>query len=231
MILFYYWKETPESVRKLYVSPHDTFMTHTKGNFDQIRNTRRAFCSHLIIKLSSSFIFCCDVPLTPLKGSTMISPTGVRFRFNAGTTHKLYSLTDGRQKSSGRPGFFFWGGGGERGYWDKAIDAFEEAITRSNNLNCTQEQQTSLFADQFSGEFWTSEKKSYKSAIKNRRQEKSIPDVLIAFISKKLSYYLYASLRNGDSIFAGKCAQNYAKNNFNCENAKHGGCTPWVIAS
>ena len=53
----------------------------------------------------------------------MIAPTGVRVRFNARTTHKLYSLTDGRQKSSGRPGFlFFWGGGGVR-CRDKVIDA------------------------------------------------------------------------------------------------------------
>ena len=101
--------EKPESVRKLYVSLHGTFMTHTEGNFDQI--------SHLIIKLSSSVIFRRDVPPiaphpTPLKGSTMISPTGVRFRFNAGTTHKLYFLTDGRQKSSGRPGFGAGEGGG-----------------------------------------------------------------------------------------------------------------------
>ena len=140
LILFYDWKETPESVRKLYVSPHGTFMTHTKRNFDQIRNTRRAFCSHLIIKLSSSFIFCCDVPLTPLKGSTKIAPTGVRFRFNAGTTHKLYSITDGREKRSGRPGFFFFGGGGGggagirhlrhlRGHWPGATNSIVPRLT------------------------------------------------------------------------------------------------------
>ena len=123
-------------------------MTHTKGNFDQIRNTRRAFCSHLIIKLSSSFIFCCDIPLTPLKGSTKIAPTGVRFRFNAGTTLKLYSLTDGRQKSSGRPGFLLGGGGwcGERGV---GIRHFEEAMTRSNQLYCTQNNRRVYFQIDF----------------------------------------------------------------------------------
>ena len=42
--------------------------------------------------------------------------------------------------------------------------------------------------------------------------------MLIAFTSKKFSYYLSTSLRNGDSIFEGKCAQNDAKNNFICEN-------------
>ena len=162
-------------------------MTHTKRNFDQIRNTRRAFCSHLIIKLSSSFIFCCDVPLTPLKGSTKIAPTGVRFRFNAGTTHKLYSITDGREKRSGRPGFFFFGGGGGgRGCWDKALETFEGALTRSNQLYCTQTNRRVYFQIDFPANF-ECQQKSYKSAIKNRRLEKSIPDVLIAFTSKKLS--------------------------------------------
>ena len=42
--------------------------------------------------------------------------------------------------------------------------------------------------------------------------------MLIAVTSKKLSYYLSTSLRNGDSSFEGKCAQNDAKNNFICEN-------------
>lgn len=163
-----------------------------------------------------------DVPLTPLKGSTKIAPTGVRFRYKAGTTHKLYSLTDGRQKSSGRPGFFWGGGGGV--CWNK-VDAFEEAMTRSNQLYCTHNNRGVYFQIDFPANF-ECQQKSYKSAIKNRRLEKSIPDVLIAFTSKKLSYYLCASLQNGDSIFAGKCAQNDAKNSFIRENAKHGGYTP-----
>ena len=49
-----------------------------------------------------------DLQQEPIK-LKMIAPTGVRVRFNAGTTHKLYSLTDGRQKSSG------WGGGAVEG--------------------------------------------------------------------------------------------------------------------
>ena len=106
----------------------------------------------------------------------------------------------------------------------------QEAMTRTNQLYCTQNHRPVYFQIDFPANF-ECQQKSYKSAIKNRRLEKSIPDVLIAFTSKKLSYYLCASLRNGDSIFAGKCAQNDAKNNFIRENAKHGGCTPWVMGS
>ena len=86
----------------------------------------------------------------------MISPTGVRFRFNAGTTHKLYSLTDGRQKSSGRPGFsFFLGGGGGGGAVlcrDKVIDASGGRDPEQPTL-LYPEPQTSLFPDRFSSEF------------------------------------------------------------------------------
>ena len=101
----------------------------------------------------------------------------------------------------------------------------QEAVTRSNQLYCTQNHRPVYFQIDFPANF-ECQQKSYKSAIKNRRLEKSIPDVLIAFTSKKLSYYLCASLRNGDSTFAGKCAQNDAKNNFIRENTKHGGCIP-----
>ena len=103
-------------------------------------------------------------------------------------------------------------------------------MTRSNQLYCTHNNRWVYFQIDFPANF-ECQHKSYKSAIKNRRLEKSIPDVLIAFTSKKLSYYLCASLQNGDSIFAGKCAQNDAKNSFIRENAKHGGYTPWVMGS
>ena len=83
----------------------------------------------------------------------MISPTGVRFRFNAGTTHKLYSLTDGRQKSSGRPGFFFFlGGGGGVGCRVKVIVAKGGHDPEQPTL-LYPEPQTSLFPDRFSSEF------------------------------------------------------------------------------
>ena len=59
-------------------------------------------------------------------------------------------------------------------------------------------QQTSLFLDQFSREFWISNK-SYKLAIKNRRLEESLSDVLIALTSS--------------------FCKNDAKNNLICENA------------
>ena len=92
----------------------------------------------------------------------MIAPTGVRVRFNAGTTLKLYSLTDGRQKSSGKPGFF--GGGGRAGGRDKAHDASGGHDPEQPTLLYSEQQTSSIF-------------QSYKSAIKNRRLEKSIPDV------------------------------------------------------
>ena len=125
-------------------------MTHTKGNFDQIRNTTR----NLLLSFN-----------------------------HQGIWHMMH----------------------------------QEAMTRSNQLYCTHNNRGVYFQIDFPANF-ECQQKSYKSAIKNRRLEKSIPDVLIAFTSKKLSYYLCASLQNGDSIFAGKCAQNDAKNNFICEN-------------
>ena len=91
----------------------------------------------------------------------MIAPTGVRVRFNAGTTHKLYSLTDGRQKSSGSQVFF---GGAVGGGRDKAHDASGGHDPEQPTLLYPEQQTSSIF-------------QSYKSAIENRRLEKSIPDV------------------------------------------------------
>ena len=77
----------------------------------------------------------------------------------------------------------------------------QEPITCSEQLLCAMRrrfQQTSLFLYRFSREIWISNK-FYKLAIKNRRLEGSLSDVLIAFTS----------------FFC----ENDAKNNLICENA------------
>ena len=66
----------------------------------------------------------------------------------------------------------------------------QEAMTRSNQLYCTQNHRPVYFHIDFPADF-ECQQKSYKSALKNRRLEKICP-MLIAFTSKKLSYFLFA---------------------------------------
>ena len=165
LILFYYWKETPESVRKLYVSPHGTFLTHIKGNFD-LSEILEKTCSHFkIIKLSSSFIFRRDVPPhlphpTPLKDLqwylqrafvldlTQEQPTNYTPWRTVGKSHQ-----EGQVLGQGKRGL---GGGGVR-CRDKVIDASGGHDPEQPTL-LYPEPQTSLFPDRFSTEFWMSTK-------------------------------------------------------------------------
>ena len=66
----------------------------------------------------------------------------------------------------------------------------KDAMTRSNQSYFNQNHRPVYFQIDFPADF-ECQQKSYKSALKNRRLEKISP-MLIAFTSKKLSYYLFA---------------------------------------